>query len=124
MHKSKRHSKITGDFAEGLVLYWLSKYGHECARIDHVGIDLIARTPGSGEVMGISVKSRSRYEGTQTASVNLLRDGFTKARDACRDLQCVPYYAIVIDGEDKIRCFLVSLAHLEQLVPAAPNRCC
>jgi hypothetical protein len=27
--KSTRHSKITGDFAEGLVLYWLSKYGFE-----------------------------------------------------------------------------------------------
>jgi hypothetical protein len=25
MKKSTRHSKITGDFAEALVLYWLSK---------------------------------------------------------------------------------------------------
>ena len=37
--KSTRHSKITGDFAEGLVLYWLSKYGFECARIDHTRVD-------------------------------------------------------------------------------------
>jgi hypothetical protein len=32
--KGPNHSKITGDFAEALVVYWLSKYGFECARID------------------------------------------------------------------------------------------
>ena len=58
--KSSRHSRITGDFGEALVLYWLSKYGFECARIDHTGIDLIARNPHMHELMGISVKSRSR----------------------------------------------------------------
>src|SRR5262249_20687715 len=57
--KSSRHSKIAGDFAEALVLYWLSKYGYECARVDHTGIDLIAREP-DGPVMGISVKCRDR----------------------------------------------------------------
>jgi len=40
--KSSRHSKIAGDFGETLVLYWLSKYGFECASVDHTGIDLIA----------------------------------------------------------------------------------
>lgn len=60
IHKSSRHSKITGDFAENIVLYWLSKYGYECARIDHVGVDLIARRPSGKLTMGISVKSRSR----------------------------------------------------------------
>ena len=43
--KSSRHSKITGNFAEHFVLYWLSKYGFECAYVDHVGIDLIANNP-------------------------------------------------------------------------------
>lgn len=61
MKKSTRHSKITGDFAEAFFLYWLSKYGYECARLDHTGIDLIARRPESEEVLGISVKCRSRY---------------------------------------------------------------
>jgi hypothetical protein len=36
--KSTRHSKITGDFAEALVLYWLSRDAFECARVDHTGI--------------------------------------------------------------------------------------
>jgi hypothetical protein len=63
--KSSRHSKITGNFAEHFVLYWLSKYGFECAYVDHVGIDLIANNPHTSERMGISVKARSRSEGTE-----------------------------------------------------------
>jgi hypothetical protein len=43
--KSSRHSKITGDFGESIVLYLLSRHGFECARVDHTGIDLIARRP-------------------------------------------------------------------------------
>ena len=63
--KSSRHSKITGDFAERLVLYWLSKHGFECALVDHTGLDIIARNPANKELMGISVKSRSRNAGTE-----------------------------------------------------------
>jgi len=48
MIRSSRHSKITDDFAEALVLYWLSKSGCECATVDHTGIDLIASKPASG----------------------------------------------------------------------------
>lgn len=55
--KSSRHSKIAGDFSESLVLYWLSKFRFECASVDNTGIDLIARNPYNGELMGISVKS-------------------------------------------------------------------
>jgi len=115
--KSTRHSKITGDFAEALVLYWLSRDGFECARVDHTGIDLIARNRHSNEYMGISVKSRSRYAGTESESVNLPPDGFVKARKACEAFgDCVPYYAIVVDGSNAIRCFLLSLGHLESLI--------
>ena len=63
--KSSRHSKITGDFGESILLYLLSRHGFECARVDHTGIDLIARRPNSREVLGISVKSRSRQTGGQ-----------------------------------------------------------
>ena len=115
MKKSTRHSKITGDFAEALVLYWLSKYGYECARVDHTGIDLIARNPAGPEVMGISVKSRSRYDGTEKVSVNLRPDGFEKARRACEAFGCVPYYAVVVDGAEAIRGFLVPLTRLLEI---------
>jgi hypothetical protein len=121
MEKSSNHSKITGDFAEALVLYWLSKYGYECARIDHTGIDLIARVPkwliardpNGPEVLGISVKCLSRYPGTEKESVNLPKDGFDKARSACEVFRCVPYYAIVVDGADFIRSFVLPLSHVE-----------
>jgi hypothetical protein len=82
--------------------------------VDHTGIDLIARDPNSPEVIGISVERRSRYEGTENESVNLPQDGFDKARRACEAFGCVPYYAIVVDGINGIRCFLLPLAHLER----------
>lgn len=119
MKKSTRHSKITGDFAEALVLYWLSKHGHECARVDHTGIDLIARDPRDPNVMGISVKCRSRYDGTEKKALNLPADGFDKARRACKAFRCVPHYAIVVDGAEFIRCFVLLLDHLEQVAGGA-----
>jgi hypothetical protein len=67
INKSSRHPKITGDFAESIVLYWLSKHGFECARVDHTGIDLIAKNTIRNELMGISVKGRSRYLGTEAS---------------------------------------------------------
>ncbi len=76
--KSSRHSKITGDFAEGLVLYWLSKHGFESARVDHTGIDLIARNPSANELMGVSVKSRSRQVGTEKDYIGIRNDNFER----------------------------------------------
>ena len=115
--KSSRHAKITGDFAEGLVLYWLSKHGFECARVDHSGIDLIARTPASREHMGISVKSRCRATGTEQSSVSIPNPNFTKAQAACDAFGCVPYFAIVVDESDVIRAYLLSMKHLLEIHP-------
>lgn len=84
MLKSSRHSKITGNFGEALILYWLSKRGFECANVDHTGIDLIARRPSSQEVLGISVKCRSRTEARDEAGVNLLHANDKKIEDTCR----------------------------------------
>lgn len=119
--KSSRHSKIAGDFAEGLVLYWLSKYGYECARIDHTGIDLIARSPSEPKVLGISVKCRDRYDGREAASVNLPADGIVKARKTCEVFGCVSYYAIVVDTAAAVRCFMLSLDHLEAVAGGTPG---
>lgn len=115
MQKSSRHSKITGDFGEALVLYWLSKRGFECARVDHTGIDLIARRPRSDEVLGISVKCRSRNEGTETAGINLLRGADSKIESACQAFHCVPYVAVVADQGDCVRAFLLTLRHARSL---------
>ena len=109
IQKSSRHSKITGDFAEGLVLYWLSKHGFESARVDHTGIDLIASCPGfTKDMLGISVKSRSRVRGSGNWSVSVFNDHPKKLDDACRAFGCRPYYAIVVDADDRIEAFLAS----------------
>jgi Holliday junction resolvase-like predicted endonuclease len=115
--KSSRHSKIAGDFGEALVLYWLSKHGFECARVDHTGIDLIARNPHTSDVMGISIKSRTRISGAEGESITIPRDDFTKIEAACSAFGCTPYFAIVVDADKAIRVFITSLAHLVQLHP-------
>ena len=117
INKSSRHSKITGDFGEALVLYWLSKYGFECARVDHTGIDIIARNSHTQEVMGISVKSRSRDVGKEGDYISIPNDSFDKAEAACTAFDCVPYFAIVVDAGNKIRGFLLSMEHLLKLFP-------
>ena len=115
--KSTRHSKITGNFGEALLLYWLSKHGFECASVDHTGIDLIARNPNNNELMGISVKSRSRKLGTEESYISIPRDNFDKAQRACDAFGCIPYFGIVADGAGVIRVFVISAAHLLQLFP-------
>jgi hypothetical protein len=95
--------QITGDFSEALVLYWLSRYGFECARVDHTGIDLIARNRHTSELMGISVKSRCRRAGTAASYVKITQKDVVKAKAACKTFGCVPYFAIVVDGASTIR---------------------
>ena len=118
MQKSSRHAKITGDFGEALVLYLLSRTGFECARVDHTGIDLIAKRPRSEERLGISVKCRSRAPGTEASAVNVgYPEDFAKVVAACDAFQCVPYFAIVVDAAPRVSVFLVSKEHLERLYP-------
>ena len=122
IQKSTRHSRITGDFAEALVLYWLSRDKFECARLDHTGIDLLARNRHTQELMGISVKSRSRKRGTATEAVSWSISDFVKAEAACREFKCSPWYAVVVDGCDWIKMFLTSLEHLNTHARFGPER--
>jgi len=117
INKSSRHSKITGNFAESLILYWLSKYGFECALVDHTGIDIIARNPHTDEVMGVSVKSRCRNKGAEDSYLSITNDNFRKADAACKAFGCVPYFAIVVDAADKIRAFILPKAKLLAMFP-------
>jgi Holliday junction resolvase-like predicted endonuclease len=115
--KSTRHSKIAGDFGEALVLYWLSKHGFECAKVDHTGIDIIARNPETNELMGIFVKSRTRNSGKEQDNVSIGNDNFTKIEAVCKAFECNPYFAIVVDAADTIRVFLLSADRLCELRP-------
>ena len=119
--KSSRHSKIAGDFGEALVLYWLSKHRFECAKVDHTGIDLIATNPKTKERMGISVKSRTRTEGTEKDFVRIPAGDFNKIKDACENFGGLqPYFAVVVDAGDMIRVFITSVAYASQLYPRTP----
>jgi hypothetical protein len=105
-----------------LVLYLLSRDGFECARIDHTGIDLLAKNRPKGELMGISVKSRSRYRGTETAAVSWDLSDFKKAEAACEAFGCKPYYAVVVDSSDWIRVFLLPLETLKAAAKLSGKR--
>ncbi|HUC61187.1 MAG TPA: hypothetical protein VMF53_04460 [Alphaproteobacteria bacterium] len=115
INKSSRHSKITGDFTEALILYWLSKHGFECAQIDHMGMDIIARNPTTAELMGISVKSRSRVKGKEDDKVRIYRSDIRKLETACETFACHPYFAVVVDAAPFIHCFITSATHLSTL---------
>jgi Holliday junction resolvase-like predicted endonuclease len=120
--KSTRHSQITGDFAEALVLYWLSRDKFECARVNHTGIDLLARNRHTGELMGISVKSRSRFRGTETESLSVSTEEFKKVERACEAFGCQPYFAIVVDGGGWLRMFLTSMSHFRKVAKSGQER--
>lgn len=115
--KSSRHSKITGDFAEHLILYYLSKYGFECARVDHTGIDIIARNPNTNELMGISVKGRSRGTGKDGEHMAIRKDNFTKAEAACKAFDCAPYFGIVVDEVPKTYVFILPMDEMLLINP-------
>ncbi len=123
VNKSSRHSKITGNFSENLILYWLSKYNFECANVDHTGIDIIAKNPHTNELMGISVKSRSRKEGTEGTYLGISNDNFKKVENACKSFNCVPYFALVVDEADKIYCFILSMEKLLKMSPKGKRVC-
>jgi Holliday junction resolvase-like predicted endonuclease len=118
--KSTRHPKIAGDFGEVIVLYWLSKHGFECAKVDHTGIDLIANNPHTKEVMGISVKSRTRTAGQECTDVTIAAKDFEKIDAACKAFRCSPYFAIVVDGQDTIRVFITSMSRVKYYFPPKP----
>lgn len=117
INKSTRHSKITGNFSENLVLYILSKHGFECANVDHTGIDIIARNPKTKELMGISVKSRSRNIGKEGQYVSIPNENIEKVDNACLAFGCKSYFAIVVDEDNFIKIYILSKDHLLELFP-------
>ncbi len=107
--KGSRHSKIAGDFGEALLLYWLSRSGHEVCRVDHTGIDLLSYDPTSDRRMGISVKCRTRVPGTEAEGVYIRAKEFPLIEAACRAYAAEPFLGIVVDRDGRIEAHLVSL---------------
>jgi len=119
MEKSTRHQKIIGDFGENLICNWLSRSGFEVSIVDHTGIDIIAYNPKRKQRIGITVKSRTRSEGTESDSVNLLsyrkentdRDKLLKA---CEAFGCEPWLGIYIETTDYSDIYLTSLDNYDK----------
>src|SRR2546425_9568540 len=112
--KSSRHSKIAGDFGEMIVLYYLSRYGFECARIDHTGIDLLARSADESRPRGITVKTASRIEARKDKPSRQPLSLMDEATRACIPFNAEPYVAIVFDGIERICILLQSVEELRR----------
>jgi len=112
--KSSRHSKIAGDFGEMLVLYYLSCYGFECARIDHTGIDLLARSADESRPRGITVKTASRIESRKGKPSRQPLSLMDEATKACVPFNADPYIAIVFDGIERICILLRSVEDIRK----------
>jgi Holliday junction resolvase-like predicted endonuclease len=110
---SANHAKITGEFGEHLVLYWLSKNGYESVHAQYIGIDIIASR--NGKRIGISVKSRSRKEGRSDYSLTIGKplDQIQKVKNTCLQFACEPYFAFVIDQLDSIKVVVTPLEVIE-----------
>ncbi len=128
MDKSTRHSKITGDFGESLVLYWLSRSGFEATLVDHTGIDIVAYHEKNRKRYGISVKSRSRTAERSSVGMMVSGDNYDKMMDSCEFFACdVPSIAFVYDRPldettGKISVYLMPLAILHKYCPTFNDR--
>jgi len=116
IHKSTRHSKLTGDFGEALILYWLSKHGYECARVDHTA-STSSRGPLDRERPRHFSQEPKPTTGTERSSLSIPKEEFTKVARACRAFCCTPHFGIVIDGGATLRGYIVPMRHLRRLAP-------
>jgi Holliday junction resolvase len=120
IERSSRHPKIVGDLGEHLVCNWLSRSGFEVCVVDHTGMDIIAYRPLSKVRLGITVKSRTRTEGTGTESVYIFRDAKgdrEKLLRACEAFQCEPWIAIYAERVKEADLFLTSLDNYDRHRP-------
>lgn len=120
MNKSKRHSKITGDFGEYFVLYLLSKHGFECARIDYVGIDLYAKENKTGKTLGISVKTKTLSTTKLTQGITI--DSINRAKEACDVFAIVSYLAVVFDQEEYITVIMIPVDKIDEFCTTSKTK--
>ena len=100
IEKSSRHSKIIGNFGEQLIGNWLSRSGFEVALVDHTGIDIIAFNKKKNQRIGITVKSRTRNEGTEKDNVFVFRNNKNdrqKLLEACEAFACDPCIGVYVE---------------------------
>jgi hypothetical protein len=113
--KSKRHSRIIGQFGEWLVCNWLSRSGFEVMYVDHISIDIVAFREDIGR-LGISVKSRTKLPRRENVCVTMFvreegKDEIANIQDVCKDFALQPWIAVYVETESFGDLYLTSLDH-------------
>lgn len=124
IEKSSRHSKIIGDFGEHYIANWLSRSGFEVILVDHTGIDIVAYNKKMNKRIGITVKSRTRTEGTETTFVTIFKDNKTdreKVLEACSAFACEPWISVYIETSNAADISLLSLDHYDKTYSPRPD---
>lgn len=119
IEKSSRHQKIIGDFGESLLCNFLSRSGFEVTIVDHTGIDIVAYNIKNKKRYGITVKSRTRNNGKESESVNILsyqkeNDDRKKILNACEAFNSEPWIGIYIETENFADLYLTSLDNYDK----------
>lgn len=116
--RSERHNKISGDFGEHFVCYWLSKRNFQPVIIDYTGIDIVAYNNNLSERWGISVKTRTRTkEKNQEDTFNIKLRELPLILQACEFFNAKPYFGIVSDGDiqNQIRIHIISFEDMKRI---------
>ena len=116
--RSERHNKISGDFGEHFVCYWLSKRNFQPVIIDYTGIDIIAYNNDLRARWGISVKTRTRIkEKNQKEAIYIFPKEFPLILQACEFFDAKPYFGIVSDGEiqNQICIHIISFEEMKRI---------
>lgn len=122
IEKSTRYTKISGDFGEHLILYWLSRSGFEAIRVDHTGIDVIAYHKQKEFRIGIAITARTFSQGSESREVYLFSARSTEelekkrklVTDACKAFACEPWIGVCVETEEYGDLYLTSLAHYDK----------
>ena len=117
---------MIGDFGEHLICNWLSRSGFEVAIVDHTGIDIVAYNPANKQRLGISVKARTRFPGTETSDVRLFAEVSDRKKllDACAAFGCDPWLAVYVEATDGGDLYLTSLEVFDSIYTALAGRPC
>ena len=94
-------------FALASLMYWLSKRGYKCARVERDGIDLLAKELKTDRLLGISL----RCVGANPPIVIPVEDQ-NSARSACLSFSAIPHYAFHVSEEKAFWLLILSLEHL------------
>lgn len=90
--------------------------------VDHTGIDVVAFDPRSGNLLGITVKSRTRNAGAEREHITIFREknqDRAKVSAACKAFNCDPWIGVYVETEQAADLFLLSLKHFDTVYRGA-----